>query len=77
MRCAVASVGLVSPRSTWESIGADTPRALGEVAQRQAHRLAQRADAGADLELLLGLRCDGHRHVRAYVITYNCMSARS
>ena len=51
MRLATCSVGLVSPRSTWLSIGALTPRALGEVAQREVHRLAQRAHARADVDV--------------------------
>ena len=44
IRVATCSVGLVSPRSTCESIGALTPERSREVAQRQVHRLAQRAD---------------------------------
>ena len=55
MRLATASVGLVSPRSTWLSIGALTPRALGEVAQREVHRLAQGAHARADVDRLVEL----------------------
>ena len=49
MRLATVSVGLVSPRSTWESIGAETPLRYGEVAQAQVHALAEGADAGADV----------------------------
>ena len=42
MRAATWSVGLVSPRSTCESIGAEHAGAHGEVAQREVHRLPQR-----------------------------------
>ncbi len=47
MRAAVCSVGLVSPRSTCESIGRRDAGALREVAQRQATGLAQRLHARA------------------------------
>ena len=65
MRSATATVGLVSPRSTCESIGALTPGALGEVAQRESLGLAQRAHAGAQRGSV------GRRgHAWPYVITY-------
>src|SRR3954451_18013366 len=41
MRPAVASVGLVSPRSTWESIGAETP--LRSVRSRSERPIASRS----------------------------------
>ena len=69
IRLATCSVGLVSPRSTWLSIGALTPRALGEVAQREVHRLAQRADPRADVDLRLDRRRPAP--LRAYVIAYS------
>ena len=63
MRLATASVGLVSPRSTWESIGAGDAAALGQVAQREVHGLAEGAYAKAYVDLLVELvgRSDG-RH---------------
>ena len=69
MRAATASVGLVSPRSTWLSICAETAGAVGQVAQREVHRLAQRAHARPDVELL-GERW--RRPCGAYVITDDC-----
>ena len=50
MRLAIGSVGLVSPRSTWLSIGALTPERTREVAQREVHRLAQGAHARPDVD---------------------------
>ena len=50
MRLATCSVGLVSPRSTWLSIGALTPLRSARSRRRQVHRLAQRADARADVD---------------------------
>ena len=65
MRAATASVGLVSPRSTCESIGARHAAALGEVAQREVHRLPQRASPAAPMaEGLDGCR---HTSVRYHV----------
>ena len=45
MRLATVSVGLVSPRSTWDEHRRADAGALGEVAQAQVHALAQRAHA--------------------------------
>ena len=49
MRLATVSVGLVSPRSTWESIGAETPLRTARSRRREVHALAERADARADV----------------------------
>ena len=84
IRAATASVGLVSPRSTWESIGALTPqrsarsRSDRSIASRRA--FTRRADPGCRIQLrtrrrAIGL-CRGSRHA-AYVITYVCISVRS
>ena len=66
MRAATCSVGLVSPRSTCESIGARHAGALGEVAQREVHRLAERLHARPDGgERLTAVA------IQSYVITYS------
>ena len=48
------------------------PAALGEVAQREAHRVAQRVNSGADAIVLGGLvlLCGAGSSLRSYVITY-------
>ena len=51
MRCTVAIDGLVTSRSTCERKLSVTPGALGDVAQRQAARLAEGADPDAQLQL--------------------------
>ena len=70
MRLATWSVGLVSPRSTWLSIGATDAAALGEVAQAEVHRLAQRAHARADVDRDFHLVERRHTCVRYHVQLY-------
>ena len=66
---ATASVGLVSPRSTWESIGADTP--LRSARSRSDRSIASRRALIRDPTV--DPVCDGRCHA-AYAITYVCMS---
>ena len=67
IRVATDSVGLVSPRSTWESIGADTPQRSARSRSERSHVLAQGADARTDVELSRGDRhwTTVRYHVRA------------
>ena len=63
-RCArrPCSVGLVSPRSTWESIGALTPQRSARSRNERSMRLAQRAHTGADAADGGLDRMGGYRH---------------
>ena len=70
IRAATCSVGLVSPRSTWLSIGAETPERSARSRRHRSMRLAQRAHAGADGDV--GHGRGGHRV--AYVIAYSVSS---
>src|SRR3954451_13411560 len=72
MRAATARVGLVSPRSTWESIGADTPvrsarsRSDSDEASRSARTRGPKVTSARD-----GVGSAATATVRAYVITYS------
>ena len=68
MRSATASVGLVSPRSTWESIGAETPL-------RSARSRSDRSMPSRRARIRVPTPVTVDRHA-LYVITDICMFAR-
>ena len=76
--CATASVGLVSPRSTCDSIGALTPlrsarsRSERSIASRRLLTRAPTAPSGVTT-VPLAVSSRGARHLGLYVITYVCM----
>ena len=68
MRAATCRVGLVSPRSTWESIGAETPERSAR--SRSERPSASRSALTRDPPTV---RVRGDRHPAAYAITYACI----
>src|SRR4051794_30566790 len=76
MRAATCSVGLVSPRSTWLSIGAETPeraassRSDRSIASRRARMRGPRAGTAGST----GGGAAGTAIGRAYAIAYVCLS---
>jgi NTE family protein len=66
MRAATARVGLVSPRSTWESIGADTPERVAR-SRRERSIASRRARTRGPTVEMEGSAASA---IRSYVITY-------
>src|SRR3954454_10589140 len=70
MRAATCSVGLVSPRSTWLSIGADTPERSAR-SRRERSIASRRTFTRGPTEIASG---SADAAIRVYVITYNLTS---